>query len=91
MTVGFLHPSLTRRFEDADIAKERLCGHFAVWAASPEARFMHGRFLWAKWDVTELKEAELRERLEKDDTFLRVGVVGLREWESRAKVGQANA
>lgn len=52
---------------------------------------MHGRFLWAKWDVTELKEAELRERLEKDDTFLRVGVVGIREWESRAAAGKANA
>jgi hypothetical protein len=52
---------------------------------------MHGRFLWAKWDVTQLNEAELRGRLEKDDTFLRVGVVGLREWESRAKVDKADA
>ncbi|KAH6680063.1 putative short-chain dehydrogenase [Plectosphaerella plurivora] len=59
-----------------------LCGQFAVWAASPEARFLHGRFVWAKWDVTELKEANVLERLEKDDLFLSVGVVGLREWNS---------
>ncbi|KAF2963712.1 hypothetical protein GQX73_g9865 [Xylaria multiplex] len=26
-----------------------LPGHFAVWAASPEAKFLHGRFVWATW------------------------------------------
>jgi len=30
---------------------------WTVWAASPEAAFVgSGRFLWAHWDVTELKE-----------------------------------
>ncbi|GAM91401.1 hypothetical protein ANO11243_094510 [Dothideomycetidae sp. 11243] len=28
---------------------------FNVWLASPEARFLKGRFLWANWDVDELK------------------------------------
>ncbi|KAF2704665.1 putative oxidoreductase [Pleomassaria siparia CBS 279.74] len=28
---------------------------FSVWLASPEARFLKGRFLWANWDVDELK------------------------------------
>ncbi|MBE3049058.1 hypothetical protein IMZ48_42475 [Candidatus Bathyarchaeota archaeon] len=51
---------------------------FAVWAASKEARFAHGRFLWAAWDVDELATGELRERLETDDDFLRVGVSGLK-------------
>lgn len=30
---------------------------FTVWAASPEAEFLgSGRFIWAHWDVDELKE-----------------------------------
>ncbi|KAL9114532.1 MAG: hypothetical protein Q9227_001613 [Pyrenula ochraceoflavens] len=28
---------------------------FNVWLASPEARFLKGKFLWANWDVEELK------------------------------------
>jgi hypothetical protein len=28
---------------------------FNVWLASPEARFLKGKFLWANWDVNELK------------------------------------
>lgn len=28
---------------------------FSVWLASPEARFLKGKFLWANWDVDELK------------------------------------
>ncbi|KAM5368658.1 hypothetical protein ACJZ2D_009430 [Fusarium nematophilum] len=49
----------------------------AVWAASAEAAFLHGRFFWANWDVEELLSGELRERLEKDEKFLRIGVHGL--------------
>ncbi|KAF4233287.1 hypothetical protein CNMCM6805_009377 [Aspergillus fumigatiaffinis] len=60
---------------------ENLPGQFAVWAASPEARFLHGRFVWAKWDVTELLNGPLRKRIDEDDSFLKVGVVGIGEWE----------
>lgn len=28
---------------------------FILWLASPEARFLKGKFLWANWDVDELK------------------------------------
>lgn len=56
---------------------EDLPGSFAVWAASPEAAFLHGRFVWAAWDVEELKSGPLREKLEKDDTFLKVTVKGI--------------
>ncbi|KAF2004704.1 NAD(P)-binding protein [Amniculicola lignicola CBS 123094] len=28
---------------------------FHVWLASPEARFLKGKFLWSNWDVDELK------------------------------------
>jgi len=32
-----------------------LPGNFAVWLASPEAAFTKGKYLWANWDVEELK------------------------------------
>ncbi|KAE8420009.1 hypothetical protein BDV36DRAFT_307306 [Aspergillus pseudocaelatus] len=68
------------RWDDEDLP-----GQFAVWAASPEARFLHGRFVWAKWDVTELLEGPLRKRIDEDNSFLKVGVVGIEEWESNQR------
>ncbi|KAK1972327.1 short chain dehydrogenase [Colletotrichum sublineola] len=59
-------------FDDAALA-----GSFAVWAASEEARFLHGRFVWAKWDVEELKTGEIGDKIRKNDLYLKVGVVGL--------------
>ncbi|KAM0385406.1 hypothetical protein HYE67_005251 [Fusarium culmorum] len=58
---------------------ENLPGHFAVWAASPEARFLHGRFVWANWDVEELRDGPVREQIDQDEHFLKVGVEGLSE------------
>jgi NAD(P)-dependent dehydrogenase (short-subunit alcohol dehydrogenase family) len=60
------------------VRTEDLPGQFAVWCASKEARFLHGRFLPACWDVQELKTREASGRFESEDHFLRVGVVGLR-------------
>ncbi|KAI0537990.1 putative short-chain dehydrogenase [Xylaria digitata] len=54
-----------------------LPGHFAVWAASPEAKFLHGRFVWAAWDVDQLKHGELRKRIDEEPAFLKIGVHGL--------------
>ncbi|OQO01524.1 hypothetical protein B0A48_12559 [Cryoendolithus antarcticus] len=31
-----------------------LPGHFCVWLASPEARFLKNKIIWANWDVDEL-------------------------------------
>ncbi|KAF9874615.1 short chain dehydrogenase [Colletotrichum karsti] len=61
-------------FDDADLS-----GNFAVWAASEEARFLHGRFVWAGWDIDELRSGEIREKLDRNPEFLKVGVVGLQE------------
>lgn len=43
-------------------AVEELSAQFIVWAASPEARFLKGKTVWANWDVDELKamEAEIK-------------------------------
>ncbi|KAI9692017.1 MAG: hypothetical protein M1820_009592 [Bogoriella megaspora] len=49
-----------------------LPGHFAVWLASKEAEFLHGRFVWAHWDVEELKG--LKGRVENEPLFLRFGL-----------------
>lgn len=50
----------------------------AVWLASPEAVFLHGRFIWASWDVNELQEGELRNRIEEDVIFLKLGLNGVK-------------
>ncbi|KAI1481982.1 NAD(P)-binding protein [Daldinia eschscholtzii] len=50
---------------------------FAVWAATPEAEHIHGRFVWAAWDVDELKSGDLGKRLKEDPYFLKFGVNGL--------------
>ncbi|KAB5578062.1 hypothetical protein GE09DRAFT_539178 [Coniochaeta sp. 2T2.1] len=46
---------------------------FNVWLASPEARFLKGRFLWANWDVDELKA---RQREIETGTQFTIGLVG---------------
>ena len=52
---------------------------FAVWAASPEARFLHGRFVWVNWDVTELGSGINKKNLEANPDYLRISVIGLRD------------
>ncbi|KAL2142834.1 hypothetical protein VTI28DRAFT_665 [Corynascus sepedonium] len=54
-----------------------LSGQFAVYCASEEARFLHGRFVPVWWDVDELKTGEARARMESDDHFLKLGVIGV--------------
>lgn len=56
---------------------ENLPAGFAVWAASPEARFLHGRFVWASWDIDELRTGDLKKRIDTDYNFLRIGIIGL--------------
>ncbi|KAL9010260.1 MAG: hypothetical protein Q9173_004792 [Seirophora scorigena] len=33
----------------------KLSAHFILWMTSPEAHFLRGRFVWANWDVEQLK------------------------------------
>ncbi|KAH7252741.1 hypothetical protein BKA59DRAFT_526235 [Fusarium tricinctum] len=54
-----------------------LPGGFAVWAASPEAHYLHGRFVWSTWDVNHLGSGDLRARIDSDPWLLKVGVKGL--------------
>ncbi|KIK66730.1 hypothetical protein GYMLUDRAFT_238966 [Collybiopsis luxurians FD-317 M1] len=59
---------------------------YAVWAASPEASWLHGRFVWAHWDVDELREAahtsndqnnEIKKQFTEEKGYLKVGILGL--------------
>lgn len=56
----------------------QLPGAFAVWAASKESAFFHGRTAWASWDVEELATGELRKRIDEDFYFLRGTIAGLK-------------
>lgn len=42
-------------FTGTDCEVVSLPASFNVWLASPEARFLKSKFLWANWDVDELK------------------------------------
>ncbi|KAF4826564.1 hypothetical protein CGCTS75_v008958 [Colletotrichum tropicale] len=64
----------TYRYDDIDLP-----GHFVLWAASRQAEFLHGRFIWANWDVDELRGEEFKKALEDNPNFLTVGVEGLSE------------
>ncbi|KPI40686.1 uncharacterized protein AB675_10801 [Cyphellophora attinorum] len=66
-------------FDDDDLP-----GAFSVWAASDEAKFIHGRFVWAAWDVDEMKAGEVASRVKSDISFLKVGVPGLTVGDIRA-------
>ncbi|KAL1592995.1 hypothetical protein SLS59_009465 [Nothophoma quercina] len=46
---------------------------FMVWLASPQARFLKGKYLWTNWDVDEL--VARKEEIE-GSNFLELGLVG---------------
>lgn len=54
-----------------------LPGSYAVWAASENARFLHGRFTWCTWDIEDIASDKMKAELEKDPWLLKVGIKGL--------------
>lgn len=56
------------KFDDAGLP-----AGFMVWLASPEGRFLKGRYLWANWDVDELKAR--KEDIE-GSNLLEIGLIG---------------
>jgi NAD(P)-dependent dehydrogenase (short-subunit alcohol dehydrogenase family) len=73
---GVFHTTLAKQAGVPDVAFEweniKLPGDFAVWLAGPESTFLHGKFVWAQWDVDEL--IELKDKIVKDPGFLRMGL-----------------
>ncbi|ORY31401.1 hypothetical protein BCR39DRAFT_587498 [Naematelia encephala] len=60
-------------FEGIKTDDVSLPASFNLWLASPEARFLKGKFLWCNWDVDELK-AQAKEI--EAGTKLNIGLVG---------------
>ncbi|KAH7317184.1 short-chain dehydrogenase/reductase [Stachybotrys elegans] len=54
---------------------EDLPGDYCVWASTPAASFLHGRFVWANWDVEEL--IQRKAEIEADEGLLKIGVQGV--------------
>lgn len=57
----------------ANVGLVSLPGSFNLWLASPEARFLKGKFLYANWDVDELKA---RAKELEESKQLSIGLVG---------------
>jgi NAD(P)-dependent dehydrogenase (short-subunit alcohol dehydrogenase family) len=68
-------PGVAKHFpKDAGMWEDiNLPAHFALWLAGPESSFLHGRYLWAHWDVDEL--IALKDKLANDTSFLKIGLV----------------
>lgn len=72
------HGKIVYRLRVVNISRQltstvSLPGNFNLWLASPEAKFLKGKFLWANWDVDELMS-----RAEEigSSTQLNLGLVG---------------
>lgn len=86
MLVISFHPGLlySSVWKDAGVPEDApffdspsLPGQFSVWAASEEARFLHGRFVFTAWDVVELAGPEFAKKFAADPDYLRPGIIGL--------------
>ncbi|KAG7406311.1 Short chain dehydrogenase citE [Fusarium oxysporum f. sp. rapae] len=84
MQIASMHPGLLWQEEwvkmgfkdDVGFDNIALPGNFAVWLATPNAAFLHGRFAWASWDVNELSEGPLRKRIDEDPYYLKMTIRG---------------
>jgi NAD(P)-dependent dehydrogenase (short-subunit alcohol dehydrogenase family) len=65
--------AVAEEHHEADVDLVSLPASFSVWLASPESRFLKGKFLWCNWDVDELK-AQAKEI--EAGTKLNIGLVG---------------
>ena len=45
---------LLRVLTSGCVRVESVPGNFCVWVATPAASFLHGKFVWANWDVDEM-------------------------------------
>jgi hypothetical protein len=57
-----------------------LPSHFCVWLTSPEAKFLRGKYVWANWDVDELKQKE-KEIIDTDLLNTRLGALSFHGFE----------
>ncbi|RDW89013.1 hypothetical protein BP6252_01045 [Coleophoma cylindrospora] len=74
---GFIDTAMSRKSAQAGFAVPlddvELPASVAVWLASPEAEFLKSKYVWANWDVDELKAK--KERLVSSQD-LTIGLLG---------------
>ncbi|KAG6358767.1 hypothetical protein INS49_012286 [Diaporthe citri] len=72
---AFYTPTVAEHFAADEVKWDSLDlpAHFALWLAGSESGFLHGRHVWANWDVDEL--VALKDRLATDPHFLTIGLV----------------
>lgn len=72
---AFYTPTVAGHFGADEIKWDSLDlpAYFALWLAGPESGFLHGRHVWANWDVDEL--IVLKDKLANDPHFLTIGLV----------------
>jgi len=86
-----LHPGLIKTAMGdksgivGSFAEPALPAATAVYLSSPDAEFLRGRFLWASWDVTELKA--MQAEIEKTPMWAQMGLVGWDGFRHMIKTG----
>ncbi|KAG4434463.1 hypothetical protein IFR05_010041 [Cadophora sp. M221] len=53
---GIVESAMTEKFGALGMDEPELVAGLMVWLSGPEAGFLKGKYLWANWDVDELKE-----------------------------------
>ncbi|KAL6817401.1 hypothetical protein V8C40DRAFT_268909 [Trichoderma camerunense] len=57
---GLIQTEMSQKTAEANPKRQydnvNLPAHFAVWLSSSEAAFLDGKYVWASWDVNELKD-----------------------------------
>ncbi|KUJ11859.1 NAD(P)-binding protein [Mollisia scopiformis] len=71
---GVVDTAMTEKTKVPPMDDASLVAGLMVWLAGPEANFMKGRFMWANFDIDELKERAAE--IEKGNE-LRLGLLGL--------------
>lgn len=72
---SFYTPGVAKNIPKGAVEWEdiNLPAHFTLWLAGPESSFLHGRYMWAHWDVDEL--IAMKDRLSSDPGFMTIGLV----------------
>ncbi|KAI7162400.1 hypothetical protein KC349_g2000 [Hortaea werneckii] len=68
-------PTVAKKMGQKDVPWEDidLPANFSLWLSSGQADFLHGRFVWAQWDVDEL--IALKDRIMSEPSFLQMSLV----------------
>ncbi len=64
---------IVSRFANSPRLVDSLARSYFVWAISDEAKFLNGNFVWAQWDVEELRHVK---NLKGNASLYTMGLIG---------------